>query len=204
MKPAHRNLPLLLLHAREAAMAQFRPILKRFQLTDQQWRIVRVLSESRDGLEPGQIAEACKIPKPSLTGILSRMAQTRLIDRDRSEVDQRRQRIVLTPKGRALVDRVMPFIDRQYRRIEQAIGADTLSEVYRTLDAVLVLLREAGNPGVAGRPARVQRRHAGALGAVGEPAGPTRAHGLLRGSESKLRESPERLRSRQRTLVRED
>jgi DNA-binding MarR family transcriptional regulator len=70
LNPTHRNLPLLLLHAREAAMGHFRPILKHFGLTDQQWRILRTLSESGDGLEPGQIAETCKIQKPSLTGII--------------------------------------------------------------------------------------------------------------------------------------
>ncbi|HKE39898.1 MAG TPA: homoprotocatechuate degradation operon regulator HpaR [Casimicrobiaceae bacterium] len=156
MKPAHRNLPLLLLHAREAAMAHFRPILKRFRLTDQQWRIVRVLSEAEDGLEPGQIAEACKIQKPSLTGILTRMAQMKLVDRDRSEVDQRRQRISLTAKGRALVDRMTPFIDRQYQRIEQKIGVETLSDIYRSIDTVLALLNGVGESG--NDPGRQRRR----------------------------------------------
>jgi len=141
VKPTHRNLPLLLLHAREAAMAHFRPILKRFGLTDQQWRIVRVLSEAEDGLEPGQIAEACKIQKPSLTGILSRMIDMRLIDRDRSGVDQRRQRISLTAKGRMLVDRMTPFVDRQYHLIEEAVGEGALDALYHTLDSALVLLK---------------------------------------------------------------
>jgi homoprotocatechuate degradation regulator HpaR len=160
MKPVHRNLPLLLLHAREAAMAHFRPILKSFRLTDQQWRIVRVLSEAEHGLEPGQIAEACKIQKPSLTGILTRMAQMKLVDRDRSEVDQRRQRISLTAKGKALVDRMTPFIDRQYQRIEQKIGVEKLSEIYRSIDTVLVLLNGVGEPGNdPGRRRRGRVRH---------------------------------------------
>lgn len=144
MKPTHRNLPLLLLHAREAALAHFRPILKRFGLTDQQWRILRVLSEARDGLEPGQIAEACKIQKPSLTGILARMTETKLIEREVSELDQRKQRISLTTKGTALVDRVTPLIDRQYRRIESMVGVETLTDTYRTLDAMLALLGRSG------------------------------------------------------------
>jgi DNA-binding MarR family transcriptional regulator len=83
--PTHRNRPLLL-HARETAMSHFRPILKRFGLTDQQSRILRVLSEAGIALEPGQIADACKIQKPSLTGILSRMAELKWIDRDWSPV----------------------------------------------------------------------------------------------------------------------
>jgi len=163
MKLSRRNLPLLLLHAREAALAHFRPILKRFGLTDQQWRVLRMLSEARDGLEPGQIAEACKIQKPSLTGILSRMAEMKLIDRDRSQLDQRRQRISLTAKGSALVERMTPLIDRQYQRIESMVGVETLSDAYRTLDTVLALLSrsEAGTLGHGARQSAKRRRGAG-------------------------------------------
>ena len=140
MNPTHRNLPLLLLHVREAAMGHFRPILKHFGLTDQQWRILRALSESGDDLEPGQIAEACKIQKPSLTGIIARMVEMKWIGRHASPVDQRRLIISLAPKGRTLVDRIAPLVDRQYRLIEESVGVDTLDAIYRSLDDALGLL----------------------------------------------------------------
>lgn len=41
----HDSLTIALLQAREAAMAYFRPIVKRHNLTEQQWRIVRILAE---------------------------------------------------------------------------------------------------------------------------------------------------------------
>jgi homoprotocatechuate degradation regulator HpaR len=142
MTPSRRNLPLVLLHAREAAMAHFRPILKHHGLTDQQWRVIRVLSEAAAPLEPGQIADACKILGPSLTGILSRLVQMGLIDRARSALDQRRQRVSLTQKGRALVDRMTPLIDRQYRTIEEALGKQELDAIYEILDRVTALLKQ--------------------------------------------------------------
>ncbi len=155
MNPTHRNLPLLLLHAREAAMSHFRPILKHFGLTDQQWRILRALSESDDELEPGQIAEACKIQKPSLTGILARMVDLKWIDRHGSAVDHRRQMISLTSKGRLLVDRMAPLIDRQYRLIEASVGVDTLNGIYRSLDEALALFkREIASVIADGEPRR--------------------------------------------------
>ncbi|MFP3759065.1 homoprotocatechuate degradation operon regulator HpaR, partial [Cupriavidus sp. SIMBA_020] len=56
----HRNLAMLLLEARETLMGMFRPILKEFALTEQQWRIVRVLDgEPAHALEAGQIARRC-------------------------------------------------------------------------------------------------------------------------------------------------
>jgi homoprotocatechuate degradation regulator HpaR len=146
LNPTHRNLPLLLLHVREAAMGHFRPILKHFGLTDQQWRILRALSESGDDLEPGQIAEACKIQKPSLTGIIARMVEMKWIGRHASTVDQRRLIISLAPKGRTLVDRIAPLVDRQYLLIEESVGVDTFDAIYRSLDDALGLLsREIGS-----------------------------------------------------------
>ena len=42
----HDSLTIALLQAREAAMGHFRPIVKRHNLTEQQWRIVRILAEN--------------------------------------------------------------------------------------------------------------------------------------------------------------
>ena len=41
-----RNLPLMMLHAREHVIAHFRPVLKANGITEQQWRIVRLLLET--------------------------------------------------------------------------------------------------------------------------------------------------------------
>ena len=39
----HRNLPLLLLQAREGVISRFRPILTEAGFTEQQWRVIRAL-----------------------------------------------------------------------------------------------------------------------------------------------------------------
>jgi homoprotocatechuate degradation regulator HpaR len=171
--PRHRNLPLLLLHAREAALAHFRPILKQFQLTDQQWRVLRVLAAAaHPGLEAGQIADACKILSPSLTGIVSRLEQMHLVSREWSEVDQRRQIIRLTEEGVRLVARVTPYIDEQYRRIEELLGEQTLAEIYQAIDRVVALLHQP-IPSVLREPSemeKTQRAVGGAAARVRSPA----------------------------------
>lgn len=137
MNPVHRNLPLLLLRAREAAMTRFRPLLKRVGLTDQQWRVLRALCEAPGGLEPREIAALCAILSPSLTGILNRMVEQKLVTREWSATDRRRQRIAIAPKGRALVDRLSPHVDAEYRRLEAVFGADALERAYDMLAALL-------------------------------------------------------------------
>lgn len=134
--PSRRNLALLLLRAREAVMAQFRGILNQHGLTEQQWRVLRALLETSP-LEPRQICELCQLHSASATGVLARMEELGLVQRERMAEDQRRVHVSITPKARALARRIAPLIDAQYRQLEQRVGADTLAQVVDTLDRLL-------------------------------------------------------------------
>ncbi|KVE32526.1 MULTISPECIES: homoprotocatechuate degradation operon regulator HpaR [Burkholderia] len=134
----HRNLAMLLLEARETLMGRFRPILKEFALTEQQWRIIRLLDGApNQELDAGQIAKRCSILSPSLTGVLERMERDGLIRRMRAPEDQRRLMVSLTLQSRQLVKQIGPRIDEQYRLIEERFGVDALSEMYAALDKLI-------------------------------------------------------------------
>lgn len=137
----HRNLPMLLLQAREGVIAHFRPILNAAGLTEQQWRIVRVLLESGP-LEPRQIVAATRISSPSLAGVLARMDDLGLVARERMAGDQRRVRVSLTPKSRAIAATLAPQIEAVYDAIETHIGADFVARFYATLDELIELIGE--------------------------------------------------------------
>jgi homoprotocatechuate degradation regulator HpaR len=135
-KLTHRNLPMLLLQAREQVIARFRPILNEHGVTEQQWRIVRVLLE-QGPLEPREIVAACCISSPSLAGILARMDDLGLVRRERVDRDQRRVKVSLTPKSRSLAARIAPQVERVYADIEARIGREFTAEFYRTLDNLI-------------------------------------------------------------------
>jgi homoprotocatechuate degradation regulator HpaR len=136
----HRNLPLLLLQARERVISQFRPILHANAITEQQWRIVRVLLGAR-ALEPREIGELCQISSPSLAGVLSRMEELGLVVRKRLAHDQRRVRVSLTARARAMAARMAPEIDATYQRIEALIGAEFSARFQQMLDELLATLK---------------------------------------------------------------
>src|SRR5690242_6580670 len=119
----HRNLPLLLLQARERVIGHFRPILNAHGITEQQWRIVRVLLEV-PALEPRQIGELCAISSPSMAGVLERMETAGYVSRRRVEHVQRRVLVSLTRKSRDLAARMAPQIDATYRRLEKTVGPE--------------------------------------------------------------------------------
>jgi len=136
----HRNLPLLLLQARERVIARFRPILNAHGITEQQWRIVRALIDTGP-LEPREIGELCRISSPSLAGVLSRMQELGYITRRRLDHDQRRVRVSLTPRSRGLAARMAPQIEATYRGIETVIGAEFSARFYRALDELIGALQ---------------------------------------------------------------
>jgi homoprotocatechuate degradation regulator HpaR len=140
----HRNLPLLLLQARESVIAHFRPILNAHGLTEQQWRIVRALIDAGP-LEPRQIVSLCRISSPSLAGVLARMDDMGLVRRERLPNDARRVRVSLTDHSRELAARMAPQIEATYAAIEARIGGTFIEGFYQSLDELIALL---GAPGL--------------------------------------------------------
>jgi len=138
LKPriTYRNLPQLFLKARESLMSHFRPILNHFGLTDQQWRILRALDEHGQ-LEPREICTQCQILSASMTGVLARMEEMALIQRNRVAGDQRRVVVRLAPKGDQLVTKMAPLIDLQYQHIEQAFGGQVFDDLFNSLEAFI-------------------------------------------------------------------
>ena len=139
----HRNLPHLLLRARDTLMAQFRPLLGEYGLTEQQWRILRELLE-QGPQEPRQLCDACSISSPSIVGVLQRMEETGLVARERMPHDQRRVLVSTTPKSRQIALALVPRIEARYAALEQTLGVDAMQEVYDTLDALLARAPAAG------------------------------------------------------------
>lgn len=135
---AHRNLPRLLLQAREAVMAHTRPSLREHELSDQQWRVLRVLGE-HGAVETGRVAREAFILGPSLTGVLARMERDGLITRSRDPEDQRCTVIEATAHGRKLVKRLSTSIEAHYKWMEETLGKDKLEQLYGLLDELIAL-----------------------------------------------------------------
>jgi len=135
---AHRNLPRLLLQAREAVMGHTRPSLREHALSDQQWRVLRVLGE-HGAVETGRVAREAFILGPSLTGVLARMERDELISRSRDPEDQRRTVVEATPRGMRLVKKLSSSIEAHYQWMEQSLGKKKLAQLYVLLDELIAL-----------------------------------------------------------------
>jgi homoprotocatechuate degradation regulator HpaR len=137
-----RSLPMQLMRAREAVMQRFRPHLRAHDLTEQQWRIIRVLVEA-EALEMLDIAARCCIHPASLSRIIPRLEQRRLLTRRADEADQRRVLVSITAEGRALFAAMAAESEAIYAAIMGEIGPERLQALYSLLDEVIGLLGEA-------------------------------------------------------------
>lgn len=133
---SYRNLPMLLLQAREKLMVQFRPILSSHGLTEQQWRIIRALNE-HGPLESRHIADLCSISTPSLAGILGRMHDAGLVTKSQPAHDRRRLRVALTARSTRLIGQISGELQATYVELERTVGRRTLAAAYRAVDALL-------------------------------------------------------------------
>ncbi len=89
-------------------MAHTRPSLREHGLSDQQWRVLRVLGE-HGAVETGRVAREAFILGPSLTGVLARMERDGLITREpRCRRPAPHRRRGHARKGRKLVKRLSP------------------------------------------------------------------------------------------------
>ena len=102
LPPYQSSLAGTLLSAREAVMAPLRPVLRDANITEQQWRVLRVLAEQTD-MDAAAIATTAMLLAPSVTRILRELNERGLISRQPDAHDGRRTIVSITPPGRALL-----------------------------------------------------------------------------------------------------
>jgi len=98
-----RSLPIALMRSREKVMAPIRDMLRASGLTEQQWRVLRILSEFGPQ-DLTEIARQACFLMPSLSRIIRSLAQNGLVIRASDTKDRRRQTVVISPAGQHLID----------------------------------------------------------------------------------------------------
>ena len=135
------SLPMQLLRARESTMSRFRPMLRNHGLTEQQWRVVRVLAAEKQ-LDTGELSRLTFLLAPSLTRILKTLDQEGLVQRTPDPEDLRRVDVRLSKAGRIVYNKVSPDSERLYREIEEQFGLQKLNELYVLLKDLQVAINQ--------------------------------------------------------------
>ena len=131
-----RTLPIALLRSREAVMELFRPMLRKYDITEQQWRVIRVLFEV-GALDATKLADAACILPPSLTRILRTLEARTLITARKDPNDRRHTIVQLTEEGETLIQTASLDSVAIYGEIESLLGKDRIQSLLNELEFVL-------------------------------------------------------------------
>lgn len=139
LRKTTRSLPIALLRARETVMAPIREMLNESGISEQKWRVIRVLDEAGP-MEQTTLARATCLLLPSLTRILKAMESEGLAERRADVSDGRKSIVSVTEAGRDVLARHAADSAAILSALEARYGAQKLDQL---LDLLEDLTREA-------------------------------------------------------------
>ena len=131
-----KSVPIALTRAREKVMGPIRVMLSESGITEQQWRILRVLEEFGPQ-EPTKLSERSCLLIPSQSRIVQTLVEKGLVTRFPDTTDRRRQTVSITSAGRQLIEDNLEQALAVAKRIEAVLGKEklkTLLDILTELD----------------------------------------------------------------------
>ena len=135
LPPTRRSLPIALIRSREKVMGPIRDMLKTSGITEQQWRVLRVLSETGPQ-DLTQISDKASLLLPSLSRIIRKLLDGGLVVSSINSRDRRRQTVVITPKGQKIIDDNLPQATKIAEELQHHLGTERYEQL---LDLLAVL-----------------------------------------------------------------
>jgi homoprotocatechuate degradation regulator HpaR len=124
-------------------MSHFRPMLARHDVTEQQWRVVRVIYEAGT-LDASEVAERAFILAPSLTRMIRSLEERGFISKHKDQSDGRRVLLRIAPAGEALIHEVTPDSRKIYAEIEARFGRQRMDALLELLDELASYRNDTG------------------------------------------------------------
>lgn len=132
--PTERSLPIALIRARETMLRELRPMLAEAGVSEPQWRILRVLTET--GPTSGQeLAEAACLQATSVSRILQGMVERGLVLRRKDPENRRRQIVAVTESGREIIQRAAPRSRKITEGFAERFGLERYEHLLDLLEA---------------------------------------------------------------------
>jgi DNA-binding MarR family transcriptional regulator len=105
-------------------------------ITVDQWVVLKYINE-HNGATQVEIAKSSAKDAPTTTRIIDQLVRKKLVERKADLNDRRKFKIVVTPKGTALVKKVLPNILKHRSNVIKGIPEKELNAFVTTLNKML-------------------------------------------------------------------
>ena len=140
LPPFEQSLAAIVLSAKESVIAPMRPKLREFNITEPQWRVMRVLND-RGATDATCLSDVSLLHGPSVTRILKDLEERKLVVREPDANDKRRALVVLTPDGRDIVKVISRDVLRVMRAYSERFGEQRLERLTNELRALSAAIK---------------------------------------------------------------
>lgn len=125
--------------------------LKPLEQTMVNWEALYLVAYSGEELNQSQLSRVLGVHGPTMLRMLDALARQDLIERQQSSEDRRVTINRITPKGRAVITRIMRMTNELRREVLEGINPRDLATTVRVLVQMLAALEGLDQPGPNGK-----------------------------------------------------
>ena len=115
------------------------PILDKAGITPQQWGVLLAIASSAEPYSLAALARKLAVTKQNMTGMVDRLEQLGLIEREEDPTDLRSSRLRLSRRGRATLDRFKV----PYEEWLRGLGGREVEQLERAINRLISRLEES-------------------------------------------------------------
>ncbi len=120
------------------------PVFEKAKVTPQQWAVLAALSDHDEPATLVALSRRLMVTKQNMTGMVARLEQLGLAERNDDPNDLRSSRVQLTRRGRGLIDKVRPAYDEWVEALAgEDVSARDLQSLSRTVEKLIARLEQA-------------------------------------------------------------
>ena len=106
---------------------------EKFQLSITEWRILAVLGEY-PGVSADEVSTKTQMEKSSLSRAIAKLIRRKLIQREFSQIDQRRSILTLTESGLSIYNKVVPLAVEFERQLLKCFSGSEYEQFSKLLE----------------------------------------------------------------------
>lgn len=122
--PGERDLVTSVLQLANLLTRRLGPVFEKAKITPQQWSVLSALASEEGPVTLVSLSRRLGVTKQNMTGMIARLEQLGLAERNDDPQDLRSSRVQLTRRGRGVVEKLRPA----YEEWIASIGEGALSE----------------------------------------------------------------------------
>ena len=116
------------------------PVFEKAKVTPQQWAVLAALAAEDEAITLVTLSRRLAVTKQNMTGMVARLEQLGVAERQDDPNDLRSSRITLTRRGRTLVEKLRPAYEEWIRTLGEEIPERDLQTLTRTVERLIAQL----------------------------------------------------------------